>query len=64
MSYTKGDILMFDINSKDAEIFRLMNYTPYIFDRNTRVLFVVDQRGLKLYKKLKKHIEKMEGENE
>lgn len=56
MSCIKGDILMFDIGNKDADILRALNYTPYIFDNNKRVLFVVDQRGLKLFKKIKKHI--------
>ena len=58
MSCIKGDILMFDIENKDAEILRLMNYTPYIFDSGKRVLFLVDCKGIKLYKKIKKHIGK------
>ena len=56
-----GDILMFDVGSEDAEILRLMNYTPYLFDSSKRVLFAVDSKGIKLYKKIKKHILKMEG---
>lgn len=56
-----GDILMFDVGSEDAKMLQMMNYTPYIFDSNKRVLFAVDSKGIKLYKKLKKHIAKLEG---
>ena len=56
MNSKKGDMLMLDINSNDAELLRLMNYTPYTFDNNKRVIYLVDKKGLKLYKKLKKHI--------
>lgn len=58
MNYKKGDILMFDIGNKDADILRTLNYTPYIFDNNKRVLFLVDHRGIKLYKKIKKYKER------
>ena len=58
MNYKKGDILMFDIGNKDADILRALNYTPYIFDNNKRVLFLVDSRGIKLYKKIKKYKER------
>ena len=60
MGFKRGDIVMFDVGSQDAEILTLMNYTPYIFDNHRRVLFVLDQRGIKLYKKFKKHLTKME----
>ena len=62
MSYIKGDILMFDIGNKDADILRALNYTPYIFDNNKRVLFLVDSRGIKLFKKIKKHKERKKDE--
>lgn len=64
MKDNKGDIVMFDVNSVDAEILRLMSYTPYIFDGGKRVLFAVDYKGIKLYKKFKKHLAKMEATNE
>ena len=56
MNYKKGDILMFQVGSKDASFFELLNYQPYIFDDGKRVLFLVDHRGLKLYKKFKKGV--------
>ena len=62
MNYKKGDILMFDIGNKDADILRTLNYTPYIFDSNKRVLFLVDSRGIKLFKKIKKYKERKKDE--
>lgn len=54
----KGDIIMCDINSIDAEILTLMAYTPYIYDNNKKVLFAVDKKGLKIFYRFKKIIER------
>ena len=53
-----GDILMFNIGSKEASILELMGYTPYIFDSQRRVLFAVDRKGVKLFLKIKKEMER------
>ena len=53
-----GDILMFNIGSKEASILELMGYTPYIFDSQRRVLFAVDRKGVRLFKKIKKEMER------
>ena len=56
--FKTGDIVMCDVNSVDAEILTLMAYTPYIYDRNKKVLFAVDKKGLKIFYKFKKIIER------
>lgn len=56
MNDKKGEMLMLDINSEEDGILRTLHYTPYIFDSGKRVIFLVDPRGLKLYKKILKHI--------
>ncbi len=53
-----GDMLMVDINSEEDNILRTLHYTPHIFDSGKRVIFLVDPRGLRLYKKILKHIGK------
>ena len=49
---------MFNIGSKEASILELMGYTPYIFDSQRRVLFAVDRKGVKLFLKIKKEMER------
>ena len=54
----KGDMLMLDNGSVEADILATLGYTPYVFDSGKRVIFLVDKRGLKLFKKIKKAIER------
>ena len=56
MNDKKGEMLMLDIGSEEDNVLRTLHYTPYIFDSGKRVIFLVDPRGLKLYKKILKHI--------
>lgn len=51
-----GDMVMCDTGSIDAEILRIMNYEPYLFDSGKRVIFLVDKKGLKLFNKFKKYV--------
>ena len=50
------DMVIFNIGSDEDLILRTLNYIPYEFDGGKRVLFLVDKFGLKMLKKLKKHI--------
>ena len=54
----KGDMLMLDNGSIEADILATLGYTPYVFDSGKRVIFLVDKKGLKLFKKIKKTIER------
>ena len=56
MKDKKGEMLMLDINSEEDGILRTLHYTPYIFDSGKRVIFLVDPRGMRLYKKILKQI--------
>lgn len=58
MKDKKGDMIMLDNGSVEADILATLGYTPYVFDGGKRVIFLVDKRGLKLFKKCKKTIER------
>ena len=53
-----GDMLMLDNGSVETDILATLGYTPYVFDSGKRVIFLVDKKGLKLFKKIKKTIER------
>ena len=53
-----GDMLMLDNGSVETDILATLGYTPYVFDSGKRVIFLVDKKGLKLLKKIKKTIER------
>lgn len=60
-----GDMVMVDINSIDSQILTIMNYQPHIFDSGKRVIFLVDKKGMKLYKKMRKYaLRELGGNNE
>lgn len=58
MKDKKGNMVMLNNGSIEADILATLGYTPYVFDSGKRVIFLVDKRGLRLLKKIKKTIER------
>lgn len=58
MTKSEKTMIMLNNNTIEADILATLGYTPYVFDSGKRVIFLVDKKGLKLFKKIKKTIER------